>query len=196
MYTTVRVLTNSCLRFVEMITISVWPEITAAFARADLARTRELHRVGNQWAFWSSLLMFSMLLFLGPWIYTVWVGEKVEWNWSFFALMTAAALVESVQSFTKVLPMSTNRHSRLAWRIVVLGCIYLATVIPLTHSLGIIGPPLALIAHNLAMSIMVIAAARHLLRFSVSEYLKDSMGSRAVFDTVKTVFRKMRHSDG
>jgi O-antigen/teichoic acid export membrane protein len=140
--------------------------------------------------------MFSVLLVLGPWIYTVWVGAKVEWNWSFFVLMTAAAFIESVQSFTKVLPMSTNQHGRLAWHIVVLGCIYLATVIPLTHSFGIIGPPLALIFHNLVMSSVVIAAARHLLGFSVSEYIKDSMGTRAVLDTLKTIFAKTRHRNG
>ncbi len=113
-FNTIRTLVNSITRFLDLIAITVWPEISSAYGAGKLDLVRKLHKMGSQMAFWSSLSAIVLLAVFGETIYTYWTAKKITWDYEFYILMLIAAFIGGLQSLSKVILLSTNMHIRIA----------------------------------------------------------------------------------
>jgi len=191
LYTTVRMLGNVSLRLLEIVTISVWPEISVAFGKRDLVQMRKLHRYGAQIVLWLSIIGFTLLLFIGEYVYLMWTGNNVEWEQAFFMLMILAIFLESLQIFSKVIPTATNQHVRMIVWLLINALISLPFLWGFIVMYGIIGISFMLILHNTVLSIVVLAYALRQLEEKPFDYFVYLISPYFLYNNVKKSLSKV-----
>jgi O-antigen/teichoic acid export membrane protein len=192
LYTTVRILTNVSLRLLEILTISVWPEISIAFGKKDFIKMRQLHRLGAQITLWLSILGFTTLVFVGEFIHTHWTGNRLEWNQTFFLLMILAAFVESLQIFSKVIPVATNQHVKMTQWLLINALISLPVLWGFIQVTGFYGIAYMLLLHNVVLSVIVLWYALRLVDERVGDYFIYLVSPIVFYTNIQIVICRLR----
>ena len=192
LYTTVRTLTNVALRLLEIMTISVWPEISIAFGEKKFDKICQLHRLGAQITLWLSVFGFTSLAFVGKFIHTHWTGNQLKWDQTFFLLMVLSAFVESLQIFSKVIPVATNQHVQIAQRLFLNALISLPILWGFIQVIGFYGIPYMLLVHNILLSMIVLGFVIRFLNEQFFELLTYLISPNIFITNTQKIIRKLR----
>ena len=190
-YTTIRMLGNTSLRLLEVITISMWPEFSVAFGKKNFVLMRKLHRLGGTVVFWLSVIGFTLLIFFGEFVYMKWTGNHIKWDQTFFILMILAVFAESLQIFSKVIPTATNQHVRMTGWLLINALISLPILWWFINISGLLGIPSMLFIHNVILSAVVLWYALHQLEEKPLDYFLYLVSPRVFYSNAKRVFRKI-----
>lgn len=170
-FNTIRTLVNSMTRFLDLIAITVWPEISSAFGAGKLELVRKIHKIASQMAFWSSLLAVGLLAIFGETIYTYWTARKIAWDYEFYLLMLVAAFIGGLQSVSKVIPLSTNMHIRIANIYFISSVTALLALFVAVRFYGYVGIAYTLICYQSFIVSIIIREAIKLSNDSGRDYL-------------------------
>lgn len=158
-FSTARTMTRVGFQFFNVISVALWPELSAAFGAGRLALARELHRRACQTAVCLSLLCGVILWVAGPRLYHVWTRGAVGFQAGSFHILLIVVVASSFWYVSSTVPMSTNSHSRIAASYLAGTAFSLMLGWMLIPHLGLDGAALALLAIDLAMLWIVLPAA-------------------------------------
>jgi O-antigen/teichoic acid export membrane protein len=111
-YTTVRTLTRFVYQMADMITNSIWAEMSAAIGAGDQLLARNLHRVACQATLGSSGAAVLFLAVFGKAIYGLWTHHKLVLDQALFYILLAEVFLNALWFTSSIVPISCNRHER------------------------------------------------------------------------------------
>jgi O-antigen/teichoic acid export membrane protein len=158
-FSTARTETRVAFQFFNIISIALWPELSAAFGAKKIALARELHRQACRASVTLSVLCVTGLWLAGPFLYRLWTRNAVQLDTRCFHLLLIVVVANSFWYTSSVVPMSTNAHVRLAGWYLVGAAISLGLAWLLLKPLGIAGAALALLVIDIGMSWLVLPTA-------------------------------------
>jgi O-antigen/teichoic acid export membrane protein len=184
-----RTLARVVLQFSNAVLNSVWPELSAAFGQGNWGLARKLHRTACQVTLWSAVFFSIALAITGPRIFAVWTHNRIAIDLNAFYLLLAGVLAYSGWSASSAVPLSSNRHQRLA--LVYMTCtsasIILASV--LIEPFKLAGVAFALLLGDLAMAVCVLRISNKLLSDPWPEFAA-SLFDMKQFNTIRTALMR------
>ena len=156
-FNTMRTLTRIPQQAVEMVSNSVWPEISLAHGAGEIDTMRRLYRRAVALNVWSAGGICLVLAVVGQPFYEFWTRGAVVWDTSLFLGLLAVVAVNSLHHASTVSLYAVNRHEMLAVAFVFGSLVSLAIAVPLIQAFGVLGMALALIVDA---SLRLIAASR------------------------------------
>lgn len=158
-FSTLRTLTRVNYQFVAVIGRSVWPELSAALGAGEISLARNLHRRAAQAALCLSLGGAFALLSAGPFVYRTWVHSSVAFNTTCFTVLALVVAANAFWHTSLVVPMSCNRHQRIAWTYFATTLLSLAVARVLMPFFGITGAAFALLLIDASLCCLVLRTA-------------------------------------
>lgn len=143
-FSTLRTLTRVNFQMMTTIGWSIWPELSSAFGAGDLSLARRLHRRACQAAFGVAIAGGIALWILGPFIYRLWIRNKVAFDAHCFHILLVVTFANCLWFVSSIVLMSTNTHHRLAWAYATLAATSLLLARLLIPQLGLSGAAWAL----------------------------------------------------
>jgi len=171
-FSTLRTLTRLGFQVTNMITNTVWPEISMAYGAGDMDLSRKLHRLSCQASIWLSLCMVAGLLVAGDWIIHTWTLRKIVMDTTLFHLMLSVIIANSFWYTSSAVHLALNRHERMAVYYLTSTSLSLIIAICLMSFLELNGVVLALLCTELVMSTYVIRTSLTLLHDNITHFLK------------------------
>lgn len=171
LFSVLRTLSRIAWQMLNIVTNSIRPELSVAFGTDNLHLARILHRRSCQIAFWLSLSMVTVLLFMGKWIFTTWTNNRIPFDSSLFQLMLLVIVANSLWNTSQAVPLSINQHQPVAIRYLgsTVGALILAMLlIPLW---GLKGAAISQILIDMIMSIYVLRVSLRLLQDKFSTFV-------------------------
>ncbi|WP_144256181.1 lipopolysaccharide biosynthesis protein [Flavobacterium restrictum] len=111
-FTTTRTLVNFLRQMVNMLSISINPEICSAYGRNDYKTILNIYNRSLVITFVVTVGCIIFLLLTGKFIYTEWTKHTIVFNYGFFVGMLFVLLISCLTSLSGVIPLSTNTHLR------------------------------------------------------------------------------------
>ena len=156
-FNTMRTLTRIPQQVVEMVSNSVWPEISLAHGAGDVDTMRRLYRQAVALNVWSAVGICLVLAIVGEPFYEIWTRGAVVWDTSLFIGLLVVVFVNSLHHASTVTLFAVNRHEKLAVAFVLGSLLSVAIALPLIQAFGVLGMALALIVDG---CLRLIAATR------------------------------------
>lgn len=169
-FSTMRTLSRLNFQALGIVARGMWPELSAAFGRGDLALARRLHRRAYQFGLASSLAGVGLLWLLGPLVYHAWIRNAVSLDSTCFHVLLAVCLANSLWYISSVVPMSANAHSGMALAYLITAAASAALSWVLVHPLGLTGAALALLSIDLVMCGLVLGISLRQLDDSFARF--------------------------
>ena len=94
-FSTIRTLTRFGLQFTDIVKNGVWPEISVAFGKSDLALARRLYQTATQLTFWTSIAGATVLYFAGERIFHLWTHGRVGFDAKVFTILLISGVAGS-----------------------------------------------------------------------------------------------------
>jgi O-antigen/teichoic acid export membrane protein len=126
---TMRTLANLPKSVIDIIHRSVWPELSLAYGRADVAALRALHRQTVLVSVAVAAAAGLVLLFAGPAIYKVWTRGEVQFEPMLLRLFLISLILNALWTANSVVLQATNSHA--AFSMALLGGSALALIVTL-----------------------------------------------------------------
>ena len=177
-FSTARTVSRSAVQFMQLISNSVWPEMSIAVGAGDFALARTLHRRSCQISIASGLGFVVALVAVGPFIWRHWTVHQIPTDTVLFDLLLLV-IFYALWNTSSVALTATNSHQRLAVVYLIATSVSLAIAWVLASFFGLRGVAVALIAGEIFMALNV-------LRNSL-EFLGDTFGdfTRSMFSIPK-----------
>ena len=178
-FSTARTVSRSAVQFMQLISNSVWPEMSIAVGAGDFALARTLHRRSCQISIASGLGFVVALVAVGPFIWRHWTVHQIPTDTVLFDLLLLLVIFYALWNTSSVALTATNSHQRLAVVYLIATSVSLAIAWVLASFFGLRGVAVALIAGEIFMALNV-------LRNSL-EFLGDTFGdfTRSMFSIPK-----------
>jgi len=171
LFNPMRTLSRVPLQVTDAIKNSVWPELSAAFGRKDIALARRLHRG----AFQASLLLATVLVitlwFIGPFLFHLWVHDRLVLAKGAFHLLLLVVFLNSLWSASSSVAMSINKHESLSLYYLVFSVIALVLAWSLAKPFGLVGITIGMLFADLGMSLVVLRISTQILEDPMSSFL-------------------------
>ena len=129
LYNTSRTLCNFIKTLLGTIQNSVWPEYSIAFGKRNLDRMRQLHKKCLLLSIGFSILIGSIILIGGPYVYDIWLHGNVPFSYPLMIGFIIALIIESTWISSSITVMATNNHSFLGVSYVTISSIVLLLAI-------------------------------------------------------------------
>jgi hypothetical protein len=130
--------------------------------------------------------------FVGELIHTQWTGDRLEWDQTFFLLMIIAAFTESLQIFSKVIPIATNQHVQMTQKLLINAMINLPILWVLLQMTGFYGIAWMLLLHNAVRSLIVLRCALRQLDEVALDYWIYLLSPNQLFFNVQKLVYKVK----
>jgi len=170
-FSTLRTLTRLGFQVINMITNTVWPELSMALGAKDMELVRKLHRHSCQISLWLALCAVAGLLVTGGWIIHTWTLGKVVMDATLFNLLLAVIIANSIWYTSSAVPLAINRHQRIALCYLIGTSLSLLIALVLMTHLGLSGAALALFCIDLLMTTYVIRTSLTLSHDNFSQFI-------------------------
>ena len=184
-----RTLSRIALQLTDAIKNSVWPELSAAFGRNDLALARRLHRS----AFQASLVLAGaailVLALTGPRLFQFWTHGRVTFDLGTFHLLLLAVFANSIWNSSSSVSMSANRHERMSIYYLAFSLGSLAIAVLLSRAIGLRGVALGMLFADAGMALVVVRLSNQILGESFSQFLRGCVD----LHELKAVLARVRH---
>lgn len=172
LFSTSRTLTRSVWQMLNVITNTIWVELSTAFGANDIALARSLHRRACQAAMWLAAASSLALFFAGPPIYHLWTGRQIVFDPVLFALLLLVVTANSLWSTSYVVLLAVNQHQKLAAVYVTATSLSLGLAYVLTPLLGLHGTALSLLVIDLFMSTYVVVRSLALVQDTLPDFIR------------------------
>ena len=170
MFSTVRTLTRFAYQMVDMITNSIWAELSVAFGAGDRSLARNLHRCACQASLGLSFAAILFLTLFGNSIYGYWTHYNVAMDHHLFHLLLIEVLANSFWFTSSIVPIACNRHERQAVVYLVATGLSLPAAYLLMLWLGLTGAGISLLMVDLCMIAYVLHNSLALLHDNLRQF--------------------------
>lgn len=169
LFSTLRTLCRSALQPVLAIARTIEPEISLSQGSANAKRrARHLYLHSTRLALWASIAIATIVLLIGKPVYLVWTTGKLPFDFTSFAVLLIASILNGTWNVSLAAHTALNRHIRLA---IIYLCIFGLAVIGISAvsvtKYGTVGGAFAILASEAAM--LAIATKSGCLLMEVSE---------------------------
>ena len=170
-FSTARTVSRVAVQFMQMISNSMWPEMSLAVGADDFSLARALHRRGCQLAIWASALIVVGLAIAGPTAWRHWTVGEFKTDSVLLDIMLLQVLFTSLWMTSLVALAATNRHQRLA--MVYLGATSVSLTVAwfTTQAFGLRGAAVAMISGEIFMSAYVLRASLSFLGDTMAGFM-------------------------
>jgi O-antigen/teichoic acid export membrane protein len=161
-FSTARTISRVALQMVQMVNLTFWPELGAAFGADNIELLRTLHRRACQLAVLIALVLIAVMMTIGPWFLTHWTSHKVPPSPELLLLLLISVLFYAGWSTSSTLLTAINRHQTLA--VIYLfgtGITVVATYFAARYS-GLLAAAASLILSEVIMNLYVLPASLRL----------------------------------
>jgi len=167
-FATARTVSRTAVAFMQMISNTIWPEMSSAVGAGNMPLARLLHRRACQISIASGLGIVVAMAVAGPWIWGRWTRHSFPTDTILLDLMLLLVIFSSLWLTSIVALTATNRqqHVALVYLAATGGSLVAAWV--MAHLFGLRGVAVALIAGEAFMAVNVLRTS---LRF-----LGDTLG--------------------
>ena len=178
-FSTARMVSRVAIQFMNMISNTIWPEMSTAVGAEDWPLARAIHRRACQISMVSGWAIVLAMAIVGPWIWRHWTLHAFPTDTVLLDLMLLLVVFSSLWLTSLTALAATNRHQRVAMVYLIVTSVSLAAAWALTRRFGLRGTAVALIGGELFMAMTVLRAS---LRF-----LGDTFGgfARSMFSLPK-----------
>lgn len=171
-FSTLRTLTRVNFQISNMLSCTIWPELSRAFGEGNVPLARALHRRAYQASLALSVAAGVALWLVGPALYRLWIRNGVPFNSTCFDVLLSVSFVGSLWYTSSVVPMSTNAHHRLTLAFVGLSLFSLGLGRVLSAHFGLTGAAVALLAIDIPMTYLVLRTSLRQLHEKLGDFLR------------------------
>jgi len=161
-FTTTRTLTRFIFQLTTIFSLASMPLFTSAAARGETAR---MERLVNITLTAGALILLPALLLLGlagSWIVELWTNGLVRPGLPLLLLLEVSVLLSCAWMLISNFILSLNRQSTYSYYFLAGTLVTLASLVPLTGTLGPLGAAIGVVLLDLAMAIWVFRAGARL----------------------------------
>lgn len=177
-FSTARTISRSAAQGMLLINNSVWPEMSAAFGVGDIGLARRLHRRCCQLSLLLCLGITGLAALFGNWIWRVWTIREVPTDRVLLFIMLAQMILSAFWFTSSVVPISVNKHQRIAKAMLgaSVAALVLAWLLMAHTRAGLRGAALALTFADLATAWYVVHDSLKLVQDNLGDF------TRSLFD--------------
>jgi O-antigen/teichoic acid export membrane protein len=135
-----------------LLTISIWPEITALYALRDLQRLRACRRMLVRFHFWLIGGCAFIVFFLVPAVYPLWTARQLAIDMPTLAILTIRLALWAFWYPSAIVLMAVNKHRLIACSALASALIAGTVAFSLVPMMGISGAALATLLGDLSTS--------------------------------------------
>jgi O-antigen/teichoic acid export membrane protein len=170
-FTTLRTLSRLNFQLIAAFKHALWPELSMAFGAGDIYLARRLHRYACQASLGLSIFGGMLLWIFGPFVYRLWTRHDIAFDATCFHVLLLAVVTNSLWDTSLVIPISINRHCRIATTYAggALASLGLAWV--LVPQLGIVGAAVALLVTDAWMTGLVLSTTLRHVQDSLKKFV-------------------------
>jgi len=181
-FNTARTISRTVFQCFNLINLSIWPEVAAAYGRGSMALVRSLHRRACQAAIFISIFLASALVLFGNQIWKIWTVNKLATDPILLDLLLLQVLTAALWYTSSVVPAATNNHAGIAKVIVFAAVASLLLSYPLmkVDSLGLRGAAVALFLGDAFTACFVLRVSLKLSEDNIRDFLKSFLQIPAV----------------
>jgi Membrane protein involved in the export of O-antigen and teichoic acid len=172
MYTTVRTLTRLVYQMADMITNSIWAEMSAAIGSGNQILARSLHRVACQATLGCSGAAILFLVLFGKMIYAFWTHHKIALDQGLFYILLVEVLANALWFTSSIVPISCNRHERQSLIYVIATAASLPIAYLLMSWIGLTGAGIGLLIADICMIAYVLTNSLAMLHDTPGAFLR------------------------
>lgn len=190
-FSTLRTLSRLAFQMFNMVTIALWPELSAAFGAGRIAQARSLHRHACRAAVSISLLTTSSLWLSGPYVYRLWTHNAVPFRAGCFHILLCVVIANSIWYASSVVPMSTNAHARIAFYYLLSAVLSLGLCWVGMHYLGVAGAAAGLLVMESLMIGVVVPTALRLVDDTAQSFWTSILSPAEFFTSLRGMVVKL-----
>jgi O-antigen/teichoic acid export membrane protein len=172
MYTTVRTLTRFVYQMSDMITNSIWAEMSAAIGSGNQLLARNLHRVACQATIGCSGAAILFLMVFGRLIYGIWTHHRINLDQTLYYILLVEVLANALWFTSSIVPISCNRHERQS----IIYVLSTASSLPIAYLLlrwiGLPGAGVSLLVADICMIAYVLTNSLTILHDTPGAFLR------------------------
>lgn len=160
----------------QVVNLAVNPVRAEAGLMQGEANRKELAKVvtsASRLTLWMALVLVSLLLALGSWIFAVWTHGRVSYDLGLFAVLSLATVIEGLWRVPSSVRLGTNRHRPLAIAFLGASLLGLTCAIAMTGSVGIVGMAWGMVAVQLVMVVITIPLTTPLIGTGNATFLRS-----------------------
>lgn len=146
-------------------------ELSHAFGRNDLDQAKRLHASLVQTALAVAGVLAILLAVFGEPIYTLFTAKQATIQTGPYLVLVLVGFINTFWSSSSNVPMAINKHQSLTVSFLICNAVALGVAWAVGTSGGLMGPALALLAVELAMSVRVIRDSLRLLQQPFGDFL-------------------------
>ena len=161
-FSTARTVSRVAVQFMQMISNTIWPELSTAVGAGDWSLARSIHRRACQISLACGLAIVMTMAAVGPWIWRRWTLHRFPTDSVLLDLMLLLVIFSSLWMTSITALTATNRHQRITLVYVLATGGSLAGAWVLAGRFGLRGVAVALIAGEAVIAATVLRAS---LRF-------------------------------
>jgi O-antigen/teichoic acid export membrane protein len=171
-FSTTRTLTRFAYQMVDMITNSIWAELSTAFGEGNWLLARKIHRYACQASLGLSSAAILFLMLFGDRIYGYWIHYKVAMDHPLFHILLFEVLANSFWFTSSVVPLACNRHERQSVVYVAATALSLPAAYLLMPRFGLAGAGFSLLLADLCMISYVLPHSLALLHDTPGDFMR------------------------
>lgn len=190
-FTIVRTLARTAYQLATIVSNVAWDELSRAFGAQDFELAARLHRRACQVGLWVACFAALGLATVGPWIHGAWTRHRVQLDYGLLLWLLGVSVLYSLWSISYVVPVSFNRHSKLALLYVLISTATVGFAYAMGTALGIHGVAATLLISEACMVLVVVNISVSLVRDRQATFFKTVLTppSRWALEQVRTFFR-------
>jgi O-antigen/teichoic acid export membrane protein len=169
LFGTVRTLVRVLNQALEVVSKSIWPELSYLFGKGNTDGIRSLHRLGVGLCVVLAVAGVIGLAAFGPFLYDLWVGDSIALSFSLLLFFLLPIPFNALWLTSSTVLMACNRHQGLARRYVLATALATIGCAGLTWLMGLRGAAFSTVIADL---ILIPYVLHHALILS-----EDSFGS-------------------
>lgn len=169
-FSTTRTFTRFASQAVNVVSITVWPELSVAFGRSDVRALQVLHQKLVAWGIAIAMIAVVGVLSTASLILPIWTHGAVLVHWTLLLILVLGLLPNSVWSLSYTVPLATNRHSRVAFAYVGGTLLSLAVAHATISGGGMIAAALSVSITDVVMLTVVIPLALRITNETASSF--------------------------
>jgi len=171
-FSAMRTITRVAAQGMNLINSSIWPEMSAAFGRGDMAAARKLHRRGCQAALLIASLLVIGLYLTRHLIIKYWSHGRLSLDDTTYALLLLTVFINSLWFTSSVTQAATNNHHRLATVFVFSALLSIIVGAFLSSFYQLPGMGMSLVLGELIMVATVLPISLRLTKDTPADFLR------------------------
>jgi O-antigen/teichoic acid export membrane protein len=122
--------------------------------------------------FWLSIIISGALLFLGPWIFSIWTHKSIAFQWPLFLPLLACVTAEAMWRVPAAIRLGTNQHRPIAWGYLIFSVTGVIAAALLASAFGLPGAAIGVSLTDIGMAILAVWTMKGVIDITLSTYAK------------------------